>query len=673
MDLEKLFRPSSIAVIGASRDPNKVGGVILRNLKQTFKGPIYPVNPNADEIQGLKCYKSVRELKGKVDLAVIAVPAPIVLQVLKDCNYAGVKFVIIISAGFKEIGEKGAKLEEQIKQYISRTNMHVVGPNCMGIIDLNTPYNATFVETSGQLKRGRISFISQSGALLSAVVDIASDKQIKFSKIISVGNAMDIDEADVLDYLAEDPETGAIFLYLEGVTNGRKLLKSLEHASRRKPVFVLKGGKSDKGSEAVKSHTGSIAGSYLAYQLAFKKAGVSELESVDDMFNLMRDITIYSFKNKDVVIITNSGGAGVITADKIRAEGLELAKIDEKLKDKLSKILPEESNKNNPIDVLGDATPERYEKVLDLLLPLKLPTIVIFSPQEMSDPIGTARVILAKQKEYRAPVFAVFLGGSKLSSAMNILIENNIPTYTFPEEAVDVIKAISTSYSKEFSEEIKIKPISIKISDFGIKALKVFESLGFTVPKYAEVKSLDKVAKYIGFPLVLKVNTPEIPHKSKEGLVKVGINSIEEMKKAIAEFQKILKKKGVKTYKIEAYEDINKIDEDKMEILLGVHKDPQFGSILIIGLGGTITNIINETFPILYPLTRKDLKDFENSKIGRAIAAFSSEETLKKIEEYIKKVLAISIGSDIADIDLNPIVLTPSGKLILLDAKIYGR
>jgi acetyltransferase len=675
MDLNALFNPKSVAVIGASRNPEKVGGIILRNLRYSFNGEIYPVNPNATEIQGLKSYKSVKELKGKVDLAIIVVPAPVVLQVLKECEEARVKFAIIISAGFKEIGGEGVEREEEIKNFLKKAKIRVVGPNCMGIIDTYTPINTTFVETSEKILKGDISFISQSGALLSAIVDISSNKKIGFSKIISVGNAVDIDEADVLEYLADDENTKAIFLYLEGISDGKKFIEKAAKAAQKKPVFIIKGGKNEESTKAVKSHTGSMAGSYLAYKLGFKRSGIVEVETIDDLFNLMRDVTKEKFENKDVIVVTNSGGAGVITVDAISKSGLKLHKFDARIEKELEKILPPESNKSNPIDVLGDATPDRYKEVLDVIGELRKPTIVIFSPQEMSDPLGTAKVIVEAKEKYNLPVFAVFLGGSRLNAAVDLLLSRGIPTYQFPEEAVDVIAAIA-SYNAKKRKQIKyvpLKKVSVKIkkSLFGIDALEIFHKLGVNTPRYTYIKNnLTKVAEEIGFPMVIKANTPEITHKDIEGLVKLGINSLEEMKKAIEEIKRKLDSLGVKDYKLEAYEDVNKYSEEKLEVLVGSHRDEQFGNIILIGFGGTMANIIEETFPILSPITQDDIKELENSKIGRALMFFD-KSALNAIVEYIKILSSlVESNESIKDVDLNPIIVTKRGNF-LVDAKIF--
>ncbi len=673
MDLNSLFKPRSVAVIGASRNPDKVGGIILRNLRYSFNGEIYPVNPNATEIQGLKCYSSIKELKNKVDLAIIVVPAPIVLNVLKECEQANVKFAIIISAGFKEIGEEGAKLEEQIKKFLEKSKIRVIGPNCMGIIDTNTPLNTTFVETSDKILSGNVSFISQSGALLSAIVDISSNKKIGFNKIISVGNAVDLDEADILEYLANDDSTKAIFIYLEGINNGKKFIEKAALASKNKPVFVIKGGKNEESTKAVKSHTGSMAGSYLAYKLGFERAGIAEVDTIEDLFNLMRDVTKEEFSSKEVIVVTNSGGAGVLTVDALAKKGLALYKFDEKVEKELEKILPKESNKANPIDVLGDATPERYRDVLNIIGQLKKPTIIIFSPQEMSDPMGTAKTILEAKTNYEFPVFAVFLGGNKLNPAINLLLDKGIPAYQFPEEAVDVIAAIASYNSRKGIKYLPIEKTKVKVTKptFGIEALTIFKNLGMNAPRFMYVKNnLQEVAEKIGFPMVIKANTQQITHKDVEGLVKLGINSVEEMKDAIESLKERLKELNITKYQIEAYEDVNKYSEEKLEVLIGSHRDEQFGNIIIVGFGGIMANIISETFPMLSPITQEDIKALENSKIGKALLLYG-RNSFREVTEYIRKLSSlVETNNIIKDVDLNPVIVTKKGNF-LVDAKIF--
>ena len=383
MSIEKILNPESIVVIGASRNPNKVGSAILKNIRSTYGGKIFVVNPFADKIQEIKSYKSITNIKEKVDVAVISIPADEVLQALKDCEKKKVEAAIIISAGFKEIGKAGSKREAELRAFLKNSKMRVIGPNCLGVISLDPPVNMTFVDPNTKIFKGTTAFISQSGALLSAIVDDASESDIGFSKIISVGNAVDIDEADLLDYLREDEKTKSIVLYLEGLNNGEKFLRSLKEATKKKPVIILKGGRSNKTSSAVMSHTGSLAGDYKAYELAFEKAGAITVSNVDDLFNFMRDASKFDIKTDEVIVATNAGGGGVITSDHINEKGLKMAQISDKTVLDLSKILPPESNLHNPIDMLGDASPDRYKNTLEVLAEIKKPIIVVLSTRNL--------------------------------------------------------------------------------------------------------------------------------------------------------------------------------------------------------------------------------------------------------------------------------------------------
>ena len=577
MDFSKLFNPESIAIVGASRDPSKVGSVILKNLRITYRGKIFPINLNTDEIQGLKAYRKVSEVKEPIDLAVIAIPAEGVLSVLKGCERKKIRFAIIISAGFKESGNAGMKLEEDVKKFIKTAKIRVIGPNSLGAINTSPAYNATFIDPNSKPMEGNTAFISQSGALLSAIIDDATLEKIGFSKIISIGNAVDIDEADMLNVLLNDEKTGAITLYVEGLEDGQKFIKNAIEVSKKKPIIALKGGKSRIGAVAAESHTGALTDNNMSYDLAFSKAGVISVDNIDDLFNFMRDAPTLKIKTDEVIIVTNAGGGGVITTDAISAANLKLVKLSNNIVNELTKVLPKEASLHNPIDILGDATPERYKETLEIVSKLNKPIIVIFSPQETSLPIETAKEISEIQMQNRdLPILPVFLGGARIEKAKRFLRENGIPAYSYPNEAVDIIRGLyiygtftPPVYSTYDKTRTKPPKVSSKENLFGLHSKDVFDKIGIKTAYGVLFKNeteLQKAIKKIGYPCVLKIASNTIAHKGEVGGVILGIKSDEDLKKAFASLKTKVSENHLKIDGYELYEDANKENRQKLYV-----------------------------------------------------------------------------------------------------------
>ena len=682
MDLIKTLEPRSIAVIGASRNPNKVGSAILKNLILGFRGQIYPINNQTDELQSLKAYKSVLNVKDNIDIAVISVPAESVLKVLKECEKKKISLAIIVSAGFSEVGGEGAKMEKEIRSFLNKAKIRVVGPNCLGIINTDPPFNATFIDPSSKVLKGAAGFISQSGAILSAVVDDASMNNIGFSKIFSIGNAIDLDEADIMDALKNDEKTKIMAIYLEGLKDAKKFMKSVTEFSKNKPILALKGGKFDSTASAVASHTGSLAGNYKAYELAFNKAGVISVNNIDDLFNLMRDTPTLKIESKEIIIITNAGGGGVVTADHINQAGLELAQFDQKTTSDLKSALPPEANIHNPVDIVGDATPDRYKDTLNILTKLKKPIIVIFSPQEMSMPIETAKEIYeAHLRNPAIPILSVFLGGTRVERARRYLLEKGMPIYSYPNEAVDVIKGVYTYYSHKEptfrlyeSKKYKIRKANISKNLFGMPAKKIFEAMDFSTAAGAIIekkKDVLKAAVKIGYPCVLKVSSDNIPHKSRVGGVIPAIMNQDQLVKAVGLMDANMASEGVKKYRYELYEDANKFGEAPLEILLGAHRDPQFGPMTGLGLGGVYANDINETEFVLSPISDKDISNLRESKIGKILSKAVEPAIFNEIIDYVLKLSHfMDANPQVKDVDLNPLLVFKN-RVIAVDFKIF--
>ncbi len=451
INLNNFFNPSSIAIIGASRKKGKVGNVLVENLLSSkFKGKIYPVNPKAKKILNLKCYKSILSIKKKIDLVVIAIPAQYVLNVIKECNQNGIKDILIISAGFSEIGNK--MLENNLKDYLTKNKMRMIGPNCLGILDSHSKLDTIFLPVN-RLKRpeaGNISFVSQSGAVGSAVLDLATFEGHKFAKFISYGNASTIDETDILEYLSNDKDTKVICLYLEGIKNGRKFIKVLKEITKKKPVIAIKGGASEQGNKATLSHTGSLAGDYKVYSGIFKQLNIIQAETLEDMLDYA-----YIFENlikpkgNKVQIITNGGGYGILTLDAVsKTKNLQLAQITEKTKELLKLHFPRTATISNPIDLVGDADNKRYEMALKYCLEdpnvdLILLIVLYQTPLLTFEITNIISKIIYKSKK---PIVVVSTGGKIIKKFKKILEEKNIVVYTFPHEAVKSLSALVEYY-----------------------------------------------------------------------------------------------------------------------------------------------------------------------------------------------------------------------------------
>ncbi|MCL4398185.1 MAG: acetate--CoA ligase family protein [Candidatus Parvarchaeota archaeon] len=682
MDIKRFFEPESIAVIGASRDPNKVGSAVLKNLIITFRGKIFPINPFVDELQGLKAYKSVVNVKEKIDIAVIAVPAELVLSILRECEKAKISLAVILSAGFNEIGGEGTKREEEIKKFLSKAKIRIIGPNCLGIINTDPNFNATFLDPNSKVIKGNAGFISQSGALLSAVVDDASTNNIGFSKIISIGNATDISEADIIEGLKTDEKTKVLAIYLEGLNNGEKFLKASMSFSQEKPLLVLKGGKFKSTSTAVSSHTGSMAGDYKAYELAFNRVGAISVDNIDDLFNFMRDAPNIKITSDEVIIATNAGGAGVVTTDHIISSGLKLSKFNDKLLNELAKSLPKEANIHNPVDMVGDATPERYRDTLEILVQQNKPIIILFSPQEMSQPLETAKQIYETHERHPSvPFLSVFLGGARVDKARRFLLERNMPIYEYPNEAVFMIKGLFAYYSHRLQtfkrigkEKSRYRDFKLKNDIFGMDAKKIFDSIGIKSVegvKFNSKKDLENGIDKIGYPCVLKIESNNLAHKNKVGAVILGIKDRKALEDSFMKLSKIIKEQKINKAAFGLYEDVNKFGEDKMEILLGAHRDPQFGPMMAIGLGGIFANEINETKFLLSPISDQDIDELKSSKLGTIIKEFANENVFDELVNYLLKLdRLMAANKGIKDIDLNPIILLKD-KLFATDFKIF--
>ncbi len=694
--LEKFIKPNSVAIIGASREPGAVGHEIVRNILESgFKGEIYPVNPKTNVLLGLKCYRSVLDVGKEIDLGVVAVPASIVPKVAEEAGESGVKCLIVVSAGFKEIGVEGAAREKELISICRRYGMRLLGPNCLGIINTVTPINASFARQMPG--RGRMAFLSQSGALCTAVLDWAEREGIGFSSLISLGNMADTDETDFIELLRWDEETKAILVYIEGVKDGKRFLEIVPKVTRIKPVIVLKAGVSDIGARAAASHTGSIAGSKVAYESAFKRCGVLKADSIEELFNLGIALSSQSPpKGRNLAILTNAGGPSIVTADSVAANNLHLAWLSPSTVEKLRSNLPSESSWINPVDILGDALPERYSLALETLLNDNWvnAVIVILTPQAMTQPLETAkRMIELKSKFPEKPITAVFMGGETIREAVKLLSENGIPSFNFPEDAVPVI-AKMVEYGEFIGEERRLEIPKFKVDKetvrrildraklerrvnlLSVEAREVAKAYGIPVPRYGlaqDKRQAIEISRKIGYPVVMKVISPQILHKTDIGGVKLNLKSDAEVEIA---FNEIVRNASIfmpeaKIYGVEVQEMV----PQGREMIIGMHRDLQFGPLLMFGLGGIYVNLLRDVSFRLAPISREEAYEMIMETKAYALLRGIRGEASSDIDSVVDILLRTSQLSmdfeEINEIDINPVfVYERGGGSLALDVKI---
>lgn len=669
MNLDKLFKPDKIAVVGASRKEGKTGHEIFENLYNDFEGELVPVNPKASEIHGVKAEENVPE---GTDLAVIAVPAKIVPKVMDDLVEKKVDAVIIVSAGFSETGNEN--LEKQIVEKAEQNDIALLGPNVLGLINTENSMNASFA--SKMPEEGDISFLSQSGAFCTAILDYAKAEHIGFRHFVSLGNKAMINDQHLLDYWKDGP-TETILGYMEGVDDGREFIEAAKQTSKEKPIVMIKSGRTSKGGEAASSHTGSIAGSYQAYQAAFRKAGIIEAESNRELLDFGRAFNYQPVPSGgNVAIVTNAGGPGVLTTDEISQHGLELAEFSNNTKQQLEDFLPEEASAHNPLDVIGDADHERYRKALEVVSQEGNvdAIIVILTPQANTEIEKTAATVIKAAQKTDVPVMASFMGELDVEKGVEKLEEGNIPEFQDPVDAVKTIKAMKQY--REFTEKeetfLEIEVDEKKAADLLENADKFegyaefFEKYGFrsALTKNADAP-LDAVeaAKKVGYPVAMKVESPDVKHKTDIGAVKVGIESKQEVKKAYREIVDNIyhNAAGSEIRGVQVQEMI-----DGMEVALGLKQDPQFGPMVMVGLGGIYVEVFKDVSFGIAPISEQEAEDMiDELKSHELLDARGKEFDREALKNAIIRLGEIgSNHPEIQELDINPLILTESGAYI---------
>ena len=709
--IERMFEPETVALIGATEREGSVGRDIMENLLMG-KGEreIFPVNPNRKTVLGLKCYPSIKDVPKHVDLAIVAVPAKIVPKVVEECGEAGVDGVVIISAGFREVGEEGRKLEEKIDQIRRKYNLRILGPNCFGFIRPHIKLNATFLRRMPE--PGQIAFISQSGALGSAILDWAVASHIGFSMFISLGSMLDIDFGDLIDYLGEDPNTKSILIYMEGIENierARKFMSAARGFARTKPIIILKPGKHEAGARAAKSHTGSMVGSFEVYDAAFKRIGAVRVDEIADLFNCAGVLdSRYLPAGPRLAIITNAGGPGVIAADAVVDYGGEMAKLSEKTLETLNSILPPHWSKGNPIDVIGDADVKRYVEVLKTCLndPNIDGVIVIYTPQGAADPKELAEAIIDIALEKIKPVLAVWMGGGEsIEEARKIFFRNNIPCYDTPEEAVKTYtymyrykRNLELLYETPHELPIDIAPPKNHLKILIKRALnekrevltedeveRFLRVYGIPTPSGGLARSVGEailLASKMGYPVVLKIISPDIIHKTDVGGVILGINNESELREAFNRLLNNVKQKCPNA-RIEGVYVQKMVTKADYELILGSKKDPIFGSVILFGAGGVGVEVFKDYALGLPPLNQVLARRImEETKIYRLLKYGHRNKppvNLTKLEEILIRFSNMIVDfPEIKEIDINPLIASENefyavDARIILDLEVAGK
>jgi len=693
--LDSLFKPRSIAVIGASHDPRKVGHAVLNNLiRHKYRGKLCPVNPSGGEILGLQTYTTVSAIGDNIDLAVIALPASIVPGSLRECTAAGIKSAVILSAGFKEAGKEGTRLEEELRTISKDRGIRILGPNCLGLINTANSMNATFA--ADMLPKGKIAFFSQSGAMGIAIMDWAIGNEIGFSKFISLGNKVDLSEIDFIEYFIDDPDTNIILGYLEDVVDGQRFMDIARKATRIKPVVLLKSGGTEAGARAASSHTGALAGSDVAFDAAFRQTGIIRAQGVQDLFD-----TALAFAEGKIpagnglLVITNAGGPGIIAADTAERLGVELPHMTRERIATMALKLPPNATVFNPVDLIGDATSERYAAVLEQAA--KDPNIdgmlVILTPQAMTDVENIADIVITTSGTTDKPIIASFMGEARVRTAIKKLKDASIPNFTYPELAVKAFKRLSDQWARQHLEQEQ--PMCLEVNKCAIRqkidgfiaankfqlgedeAAAILAHYGFRFPRKALARTSREAASLasnIGFPVVMKIASPDILHKTDVGGVKLNIKSSHEAEDTFLEITANARRfmpeafiQGVILYEMIA---------GGKEVILGVTHDRTFGHMLMFGLGGIYVEVLKDVAFRITPVSHRDAQAMVNEIKTSALLRGARGEKAVDVNAVVESILRLScLVTDfpvIRELDVNPLVAMEKGA-VALDARIIFR
>jgi len=678
--LSSLFNPDSVAVIGASRKKGKVGNAVLSNLVKDFRGNIYPVNPGEEKIEGLTCYASILDVDDEVDLAVVVVPAKVVPPTLEECGRVGVKYVVVISAGFKEAGIEGAKLERRSLEICKEYRIHMVGPNCLGIMDPVAGLNASFAASMAY--EGNIAMMSQSGAICTSTLDWAEANGMGFSKFVSLGNKADLGENEFLAEFRDDPSTSVIAAYLEGIKNGSQFIEIARDVSRKKPVVLVKSGRTAAGSRAVSSHTGTLAGSDQAYNAAFDKAGVIRADTLEDMLDYIRAFSTQPIPSgRRIAILTNAGGLGILTADACYYEGLELASLSGETIEGLREFLPDAASFYNPVDVLGDASAKLYGDALEIVLkdPNVDGVILLTSPQAMTDVTSIARIVIQKMENSDKPVLCSFVGGTRVMEGNSILVAGGVPNYTFPERAVASMGALcdygerrSLTYPLPKPVHSDRKMASALLDEaaakdkkiLGLESFDLLKAYGIPVVETGKASTVEEAveeSERIGYPVVMKVLSPDISHKTDVGGIRLSLMNKDDVRRAyhtmmsdVGRYMPSARITGVQ---------LQRMIEGGREVIIGMNRDVQFGPLLMFGLGGTYVEVLKDVSFRLAPLNEKDAHSMISSIRSYPLLTGVRGEKAYDVDAVADVLVRVSrLVEDfpqVLEFEINPLMVLP--------------
>ncbi len=696
--LKSIFAPTNVAVIGATEKEGSVGRTILWNLiSSPFGGAVFPVNPKRSSLLGIKAYPSIKDVPDPVDLAVIVTPAPSIPGIIGECIEAGVKGAIVISAGFKEVGPEGARLEQQILEQTRKSGMRVVGPNCLGVMNPVSGLNATFA--AGMAHKGNVAFISQSGALCTAVLDWSFKANVGFSAFVSIGSMLDVDWGDLIYYLGDDPHTESIVIYMESIGDARSFLSAAREIALSKPIIVIKPGRTEGAARAAASHTGSLTGSDEVLEAAFRRAGVLRVDSISDIFS-MADVLGKQPRPKGprLTILTNAGGPGVLATDKLLTTGGELAEISDETMQKLNEFLPAAWSHNNPIDIIGDASPERYAKALEVAAddPNSDGLLVILTPQAMTDPTATAEALKDYAGTFDKPILASWSGGQEVAPGEAILNKAGIPTFEYPDDAAQAFTYmwhltynLKTLYETPSlpddngtaPDRARAREIIDHVRATGRDLLTEAESkellAAYGIPTTptsiaSSAKGAGKIAARMGFPVVLKLHSETITHKTDVGGVKLNLQNAAAVEAAFTEIKNsVTEKAGAQHFLGVTVQPMVKMEG--YELIVGSSIDPQFGPVLLFGSGGQLVEVFKDRSLALPPLnTTLARRMIERTKIYTALKGVRGRKPvdMEALERLLVRFSQLVVEQRwIKELDINPLIASPEG-LLALDGRV---
>ncbi|MGB4594706.1 MAG: acetate--CoA ligase family protein [Anaerolineaceae bacterium] len=691
--LDPFFKASGVAILGASTHSKKLSyGIVENLLTYGYKGGIYPVNPNASEILGLKVYPSVMDVPDPVELAVIVLPSAVILDTLEACGQRGIKAVVIITGGFKEVGESGAKLEEAGLAIAKRYGMRIIGPNCVGTMDLNSGVNTTFIK--GMPVAGPIGFISQSGAVCGGVVDLIVDTNIGFSHFASLGNEMDVSETDMIEYMENDPNVKVIAMYIEGIMNGPRFMQVARRVTRKKPIVFLKAGRNEAGTKAVSSHTGSLAGSYASYQAALSQAGVIEVDTIAELFNVSWALGTQPLpKGNRVAITTNAGGAAALAADSIDRGGFQLASIPAEIQSQLRTKLNPAAQVSNPVDMLGSVSPEDYlwslsnlaiAGTVDVLIP-------ILVPQALVDIRGVAEAWVEIGEQAHKTLLTCLMGYHSTAEAVKLLNQNGVPVYAYPDQIGPVLKAMN-NYRMTLEKFAAETDLCEEMPDTILDTLTIGSGNRIALGEYEtrqllEAYGIDNVpgglakteeesvsiANQVGYPVVIKIVAKSILHKSDAGGIKLNLINEDKLRVAYRELIDSISQNYPETEITGVM--VEKMAAKGLEVIVGMKRDVTFGPMIMFGMGGTMVELVKDVALKVAPMTDQDIDDMiDRTLAGKLLRGFRGSEPadIMVVKDIVRKLSCLAFQHpEVKEIEINPLIVYPESEgAISLDSRM---